>query len=76
MSSCASTDHKPHLVAHGEAADHDGDGQGDDEHAAQRTQPTYKLAHEGPEVNVNVIIIIIIIVTVTVIVMSNRYRGC
>ena len=40
---------RPHLVTHGEAADHDGDGQGDDEHAAQGAQSTHKLAHEGPE---------------------------
>ena len=40
---------QPHLVAHGEAADHDGDGQGDDEHAAQGAQPAHELAHEGPD---------------------------
>ena len=40
---------QPHLVAHGEAADHDGDGQGDDEHAAQGAQPAHELAHESPD---------------------------
>ena len=36
------------LVALGEAADHDGDGQREDEDSAQRAQPADQLAQECP----------------------------
>ena len=38
------------LVALGEAADHDGDGQREDEDPAQRAQPADQLAQECPKV--------------------------